>query len=474
MMTKITPYGTLEKTGNIYKTKNSKPYDCEWLEKNTVRYRKFVMSKFYGTIIGNNQIIHQSITNTNCFVYKQYCKPSEQKRAVLVWKKTKHDFALYHNLGIYDIYRIGDFYLINSLGIGGAKLRTSGTSILLDNTYVLETDIIEHNTSKRNENFTKFAEQYAGKTKSNIQRDLLEGRLSKELILEHQIMSTMTAMLCNMRKDISNLHKLLMHSFTDVVDELMMDSKGHIIENAGEAIIIKKCRMVSYKKIAWNQKLNDTCYMYFPIMLQSGTINFLELITRRIYAESPTIDCNKRPSEIYVRDSHNKFWKFNNETGFSRTKIQYQQYGSKRLTMQKLNGFNEKLAHYSKPKTHRNTILSIIAEEQDSLKEITDFKTKGKGSFINGIFSGVADSVNSLSDTSRTILHSIAVGLKHITNDTVEIAVETTDTIEGFFNILKGGPSSLVLYVIDLLIIGYLIYERLIQNRPPPLPPRNL
>lgn len=46
---------------------------------------------------------------------------------------------------------------------------------------------------------------------------------------------------------------------------------------------------------------------------------------------------------------------------------------------------------------------------------------------------GLMNIVDSISDTGANIFHSIARGIKHVTDDTVEVATEVTDDITNFF-----------------------------------------
>ena len=101
-------------------------------------------------------------------------------------------------------------------------------------------NVIGHNTS--NSNFTEFSKNYSKSTKSNVQRDLLEGRLAKEFIRENSFLSALAAVLCSAQRDIYNMQRLIMHSFPEVANEIILQEEGTVIENVGDAILVKKCR----------------------------------------------------------------------------------------------------------------------------------------------------------------------------------------------------------------------------------------
>ena len=77
-------------------------------------------------------MFHQSVTATDCYIWKLNCVPEEQTKAILVWNKVKHDFCA--DKGIRTIHRLNDFFLIADLGVGGLLVQDLNGKILLDTT----------------------------------------------------------------------------------------------------------------------------------------------------------------------------------------------------------------------------------------------------------------------------------------------------------------------------------------------------
>ena len=113
------------------------------------------------------------------------------------------------------------------------------------------------------------------------------------------------------------------------------------------------------------------------------------------------------------------------------------------------------------------------------MKELADLRERGKDSLVEGIFEGISDTFGIVADTGVSIFHSIARGLKHVTNDTVDVVDSIGDDIASIFGPV-GGLGVFVLYVLNLGIIVYLGYRHVVdyrmrdawQETPPRLPPK--
>ena len=456
-----------------------------------VQFHTFIMKKLSGVIRGADYQIHQSVTKTECYVNKLFCVPIEQTKAILIWKPTKHDFHSYHNMGIFHVHRMNDFFLIAKLGIGGTLIEENKGWILLDNTYVLDKNIVrdDHLTGIRNntKKFVRLAKEYAENTTSNVERDLFEGRLAKHLLQEQHIMATMAAVACNAQREIFNLQRLVLRNFPEMANELIFNEEGTVVEPVGDALLVKKCELVMYSEIFWNQSINDVCFQHFPVKTLAGEIKFLELSTRRVYNASEPMSCESRSDHLFVRDKHDTYWKYTCDKGFRKVKLRFQQDLNDKLSLPKLASYNSRLRHYSPVTPHRTTLLSILASQRSNLREINDLKKRGGGSVLQGIFSGITEVVETMSETGVTIVHSIAKGITHLTNDSVEVVTEVGGSVAGIFN-FAGGTSNFVLYVINFFIIAYLVVKHIAEYRmrrrvpeaprivrvieSPPLPPK--
>ena len=157
-----------------------------------------------------------------------------------------------------------------------------------------------------------------------------------------------------------------------------------------------------------------------------------------------------------------------------RVKLKFQQHYSDHLTLPRIATYNSKLQHFGKAQQHRTTLLGILTSQRENIRELNNLKSKGKGSVLQGIFESFGDVVSTASDTGVKIFHAIAVGLTHITNDTVQAASDVGDEVASIFDI-AGGPSPFALWILTIAIILYLTYKHILEycmRRAPELPPR--
>ena len=160
--------------------------------------------------------------------------------------------------------------------------------------------------------------------------------------------------------------------------------------------------------------------------------------------------------------------------GFHKVRLK-DHYFHQKMALPKLRTYTPKLLHYEKVRPHRTTLLNILAEQQDNLDALTDYRTTGGGNIVKGIAEAMGDVVETVTDTATNIFHIIAHGTTEVTNDTVQ-AVDNIGSALVDIVTFTGGPSNLVLYVIDIGIIIYLIYrhrvghQQIEQRVPPPVP----
>ena len=351
----------------------------------------------------------------------------------MVWRQTAHNFDLYHSKGLFTIHRVNDFFLIAQLGVGGSLIREEQGNILLDNTYVLDRNINERTSLPINDvkgkNFSKFAEKYAKETKPNVERDLLEGRITSQFLLESHFMSALAVVSCNSQREIYNLQWLVMRNFPEMSNELIFEEEGFVVESVGDALLVKKCEVIRYANVVWNQSINGVCFQHFPVSTLTRGVMFLELSTRRIFNESEIIACQERKEHTFVRDKSGVFWKYTLDKGFRIVKLRYQQDFKDKLTIPKIASYNSKSRHYAAIPPHRTTLLRILASQRGNLRELADLRKQGGGSVLQGIFSGITEVVETMSDTGATIFHSIAKGLTHVANDSVNVVTGVGDEL---------------------------------------------
>ena len=453
-----TPYGKIKRNSeNEWVASHTKRYKCSWMTDNKQTYTLFRMRSYEATIEGDDRFLHQHLTATDCVTSKLRCIPKEQRLGILIWNKSNHDFNLFHSLGVHEVHQIRNFVLLSNLGVGGSIIANKEGEILLDNAYMLRKTNTSGNSST-NKPLEKFATKYAKTTIANVQRDLMEGRLSEGLMEENKVITSLAAMVCDLNSKVQALVGLNIHSFPDTLDKFLYEQGGHIIEPRGDAVIIKKCKQITEYKIIWDRKLNNTCYSMIPIILEKGITKFLELSTKRTIASALKVNCTHRPREIYIKDKDDHYWKHSTEKGFTRVKLDNKFATDTHLVMPKLASYNERLLHYSKARPHRTTLLDMLHMQQESLNTVTDLREAGKGSFAQGIARAMSDIFETLEQTGTNVFDLIADGVVTVTNDTVLVAEETGSLIKNIFA-FTGGASNFVLYIINFGIIAYLTHR---------------
>ena len=95
-------------------------YSCKWLRGRTNSFKHFTIRPFQASITGPDKNIHQDLTSTHCLLTKLFCIPNEKPLSTIMWKKVNHDPQAYHDIGIYNVTRTGDFISIPPLKVAGA------------------------------------------------------------------------------------------------------------------------------------------------------------------------------------------------------------------------------------------------------------------------------------------------------------------------------------------------------------------
>ena len=141
-----------------------------------------------------------------------------------------------------------------------------------------------------------------------------------------------------------------------------------------------------------------------------------------------------------------------------------QKYHHGELKLPKLAEFDEKLVHYEKSQPNRMHLLHLVAVQQKNLQDLEDFRTIGEGSIIEGISHGISRVMTTLTRSGIKLVKSIAQGINGVTNETASVV---GNVIHGLGHILTftNGLSGLLLYIIDVLIIGYLVANRVWEHR---------
>ena len=158
------------------------------------------------------------------------------------------------------------------------------------------------------------------------------------------------------------------------------------------------------------------------------------------------------------------FWVYTLGRGFKRTKLKVDDYYQHHVPLPRLASFNSRLLHYSDVKPHRTTLLNILSLQQENLRDLSDMRQVGGGSLAKGVLTAITDVAASIADTGTTLFHIVTGSALSVANDTVTLFDKAGKSILGVFDVV-GGPSGFALYLIDICIIGYLVWKHVNDNR---------
>ena len=205
---------------------------------------------------------------------------------------------------------------------------------------------------------------------------------------------------------------------------------------------------------------------------------YLELNTRSVLPRSHRIDCANRPEVIYVKDKKGVFWVKKKDLPFERIKVGEEHYRLEAHTPH-LARFNEKILHYKPALPHRTTLLHLLAQQQDNLRQLDSYRTKGEP-LTSGIMRAFTMTIDGLEDAGIKLIDSISGGIVKVSKglgNTTEGLIDSTSV--GVSRVIKsvGGLPTVVVFGIELLILGYLAFDRWQRPRgvaPPPVPIRRV
>ena len=451
-----------------------KKYHCRWFRDVKEKYVKFRVRQVEAMVEGDDSTVQQHITTTHCIWEKLACKPKEQKYGWIIWNRITHDSSIFHSMGKFLVHQSGKFLMVSELGIGGSVVKRQGNMILLDNSYVLK--IIKNNSRMANTTaFVTFAQKFVKNTKANVQRDLLEGQIAREFMKESEMMTTVAALLCRVNAEVHKLQLLNLHSFPDTVGEMLYAEKGMTISPKGDAYMVRQCKKVLSYRILWDQKMNNSCFQLYPVKLPGNRTKFLELSTRRVIEKSNRVNCEDRQHVTYIKDRNGQFWMYKlGSKRFTRVFLK-DHYFQQRMTLPKLRTYSPKLLHYENTRPHRTTLLNLLASQQENLDTLTDYRTVGNGNILKGIATAMGDAVEAVTDTASNIFRLITGGATDIANDTIQAADGIGSALVDLVT-FTGGSSDFILYLVDLAIITYLVFQYIQGKRrdrepqPPPIP----
>lgn len=468
LLTKFSPFGPLKFSApNTWISTSPRQYKCRWLRSTHVSFYELRIDKYPAMLHGNNRIFKQTVTSTPCKYDWMKCVPMELPQSISFWSKSKHSFDVYQNLGLFSVKRINNYFLIPHLGIGGSLLVEMRNSYLLDTGYKL---ITKFNGSYHSPpHFDNVSASYVTKTKSNIQRDIAQGRLAVELIHDHEVIAQLASTQCETAKETRQLQRWLLASFPNEAAEYLFPGKGKLVESVGDALLIHSCTPVYNYKVFWDKKLNGTCYSSFPTFkADSKRLYFLDLSKRRLYSQGHKVKCSTIKNTTYVIDTFGALWEYSN---FSFKKIPSKLWLPRQdsTPLIKIGHFDMRLLHYDEKPLPQTTLLALLNSNKDLLERLSQYSEQGGGDLITGIGSALGNTLSSVAKGGSEIIRSLGAGMRDALSGIADLdtAVVTsignatstviTSSSSGLSKIVSsfGGLSSVILWILVLLLYLY-------------------
>ena len=125
------------------------------------------------------------------------------------------------------------------------------------------------------------------------------------------------------------------------------------------------------------------------------------------------------------------------------------------------------MTHYKKANPHRITLLNLLAKQTENIESLSDFSEEGDGNIILGITRGIAKTVNYIESKGESLFKFVTntafTGIKVLANSTEGIIDSSANGIGKIFKSI--GLSNFILYILNFLIIIYLILMRFAGNK---------
>ena len=302
----------------------------------------------------------------------------------------------------------------------------------------------------------------------------MEGNLARELRKNARASQILAGMLCDIQREVHELRVVLVDRYPEIVTRALYGGKGFAGVRKGEAIEIRQCTEVHRYEIIWERKLKGACYVLYPVILANDTVRFLELSSRNIYIDSPTLECNNRENYVYVKDFRGVFWKYGLDRNITRIEVSRDKFHKVEFPVHDLGTFNETLLHYERVQHGDTTLLHLISEQRENLEFLMDNKQRGGGDLLKGILNGLVDITEDLVEGGEKVVGLVTDGVVDLTNDTVGSVEGLGHGVSNFFS-SGAGISDLILYIICGAIVLYLVRLRRVDGYdPPPVPVRRM
>ena len=463
MKTHNTKFGRLYKhSGFVWSTSPKPTFVCSWMKTRTATYKAFEILELKGKLYGKSDVILQTITQTICHYKNKYCVPKEKPKAVIVFSTAKHIFQNYKYLGIYKIRQVNQYILIPDLSIAGAIVFHTKDHFLLD----VGVKIIKPN-AKEDIKFSNFSEEFTKEETFNRGQEMTEAKFIKDAIKNSENVFQLTDSICNINKKINKLHHWIFTHFPETADSLVTAELGKWTEISGDALIIHSCKKILTYEVLWNQKVNNTCFVLYPVYL-GKTLLFLDIQKRRLHRRSPKTPCPSRQKATFLTDENKTLWRLDTDNWFKKVPDLREHVKVPHTILSKISDFNSNLIRFSEKPPPQNFLLNMVASNSEVIEEIGNIQSEGGGSFVAGVAEGLGKLIDSTASGGSKLINAVGKTIKSsleggaIAGDSVfnGLTKTTTGIIrssgQAFSDVIKSFGANLAVWILLLLILCFL------------------
>ena len=475
LITKKSPFGPLKALKkNRWSTTDSNHYVCGWLQHKKHIVHQYKMSHYSATLHADDPILHQPLTISQCNFNNSfnklyaYCTPSENNLDTIIWKKPLSLPVSYRPLGPHKVIKLHLFYLIPSLGVGGA-IQSSGNNntVLLDTGYIIS-DLKQTQIPYK---FFRKALRFVSSGPSSYKRDVLEAHLSQNLYQQSALFSAITSQLCKSQQQIAKLNTFLLTALPDLAGEYIFSKPGFSLIPRGDGFSVHKCNTRLDYIVLWNRTHANQRFNDIPILIGDDKIlKFITFPLREIVNYSKPLNISHQPPLLVFKDERGQHWTLYPNSSIINTKPSTKTR-LPNINAPRIHRFNRELLHYTHTNVPRLSLLGIVEDSTDILSQLNDIRDNtNDGSFSDGFTNFIDKTISTLASGGGTLVSSIGNAIKEDLEGTSDVISSTAD---GAGEIIKEtgisikkilsftGPTSLI---ISLLIVGYLIF-RIIQEK---------
>ena len=247
--------------------------------------------------------------------------------------------------------------------------------------------------------------------------------------------------------------------FPQQASEFIFDNTHQIIQNAGDAVIVKRCSPVKNYKVFWNQTISGSCFKLFPVLTNNVTL-FLDLKNRRLHSSSPTTRCPPRAHDIFIFDIQSQLWILRTNNTFSKVNDlrTHSRLGS--IDLPKLALYDERILHADRYPPPQDSLLSLLSSNMDSIEEMSKLRHSGGGDILLGITTGLTSLLNTVADDSGDFLQKASISFKTAITGVSEAGSNiVTSTTQGVSTILSSFGSNLLFWILLGLLILFLVSQ---------------